>query len=122
MHEFSLAMDIFNIVLETAKKEKVKKVYSIKLEVGKLMAVIPDSLLFSFETISRGTILEDTKLEIDEVPVKARCKNCKREFEVNELFFMCPYCKSTDLKIISGRDMFIKSLEVEKNGSDKLKT
>ena len=118
MHEFALAHDIFDAVLETAQKENVSKVHSIKLEVGKLMAVIPESLLFSFEMIAEGTYLEGTKLEINEVPVKVLCKACEKEFELKEFLFICPYCSSRDLEVISGKDMYIKSLEVDKDGSD----
>jgi len=118
MHEFSLAQNIYDIVLETVRKENVDKVHSIKLEIGKLMAVVPESLLFCFEMISEGTPLEDTKLEIDEVPVKAHCQKCRKEFEVGEFLFICPHCESRDLTVISGKDMFIKSLEVDKDGSN----
>ena len=43
MHEFSLAVNIFDIVLETVQKEHIYKVHTIKLDVGKLMAIVPES-------------------------------------------------------------------------------
>jgi len=118
MHEFSLAVNIFNIVLETVQKEQVKKVYKIKLDIGKLMAVVPESLIFGFEAISDGTALEGAKLEINEIPVTVRCKKCRTESEMEEFIFICPKCGEIDLEILSGKDMQIISLEVEKNGSN----
>jgi len=117
MHEFSLAINIFDIVLETVQKKQIRKVYTIKLDVGKLMAVVPESLIFGFETVSEGTPLEGAKLEIDEIPVKVRCKKCGTESEINEFIFMCPKCNGVDLEMLSGQDMQITSLEVEKNGN-----
>ena len=117
MHEFSLAVNIFDIVLETVQKEHIYKVHTIKLDVGKLMAIVPESLIFGFETVSEGTPLEGAKLEINETPVTVRCKKCGTESEINEFIFMCPKCNGVDLEMLSGQDMQITSLEVEKNGN-----
>jgi len=117
MHEFSLAVNIFDIVLDTVQKQNIHKVYTIKLDVGKLMAVVPESLIFGFETVSEGTPLEGTKLEINEIAVTVRCKKCGTESEIDEFIFMCPKCNSVDLEMLSGQDMQITSLEVEKNGN-----
>jgi len=118
MHEFSLAQEIFTVVLETAQKEKVEKVHSITLEVGKLMAVVTESLIFSFELLCEGTMLEGTKLLVQETPVRVRCKECGKEFELESYQFTCSFCGSKDLDVLSGKDMFIKSLEVDKDGRD----
>ncbi|KPK90233.1 hypothetical protein AMJ80_08685 [bacterium SM23_31] len=117
MHEFSLAVNIFDIVLETVQKEKINRVYTINLDVGKLMAVVPESLIFGFEAVSKGTLLENTRLEINEIPVTVRCKKCGTESEIDEFIFMCPKCNGIDLEMLSGQDMQIVSLEVEKNGN-----
>ena len=41
-----------------------------------------------------------------------RCRVCGNDFEVQENIFLCP-CGSSDLEIISGKELFIKSIEGE---------
>jgi Zn finger protein HypA/HybF involved in hydrogenase expression len=47
----------------------------INLKVGKLAAVVPDSLKFCFEVAAKNTPLEGAILHIEEIPVTARCKH-----------------------------------------------
>lgn len=113
MHELSIANDIFNGVVEETKKRKISRIISIKIEVGKLMAIVPEALEFSFETITKGTFLEGAKLDIVDVPLKMKCNNCSNEFEVNDYAYTCPNCQNTECEIISGNELLIKSLETE---------
>ena len=113
MHEFGIAKNIFDAVCEEARKRNISKVISIKLEVGKLTAIVPDVLDFAFETITNGTFLEGTKLEIIDMPFRMRCSNCKNEFEVIDYSYICPRCQGTNCELISGDELNIKNLGVE---------
>jgi Zn finger protein HypA/HybF involved in hydrogenase expression len=42
-----------------------------------------------------------------------KCKNCGSDFQVKENLFACNECNSTDLEIIQGKELFIKSIEGE---------
>ena len=116
MHEFGLALEIIDIVRDTIEKEQVSSVHSVKLKIGKLMAIVPDSLIFGFETACSGTPLEGAKLEIEEVPVQAHCTKCSLNFPIDDWVFKCPECFSGHVEILSGKDMNIVSIEVEKDG------
>jgi len=76
MHEFGIAKNIFDAVIEEVKKREISRVISIKLEVGKLTAIVPSALEFCFETITEGTLLEGSKLDIVDIPLKMKCKKC----------------------------------------------
>lgn len=117
MHEYGLALDVLNIILDIIEKEKIKNVYTVKLKVGMLMAVVPESLLFGFETIIPDTPLENARLEIQEIPICARCNDCGKSDEIEEFNFICLYCGGDNLEIISGKEMQITSIEVEKDGN-----
>jgi len=113
MHELSLAQEIIKILEEQIGLHRVTKVHMVKVKVGKLMSVVPSSLLFCFEIASQGTKLEGVKLEIEEIPVRCFCQRCRKEFIVESFVFSCPKCQGTDLKQISGNEFYIHSMEVD---------
>ena len=113
MHEFGIAKNIFDAIYEEVKKREISRVLSIRLEVGKLTAIVPSALEFCFETITEGTLLEGAKLDIIDIPLKMKCKKCSHIFEVKDYSYNCPLCENSDCEMISGDELLIKNLEVE---------
>lgn len=113
MHEFSIAQTIFAEVCNETKKRNISNVKSIVIEVGKMAAVVPAALEFSFETIIKGTFLEGAALVIEEIPFKATCEQCGITFEVKDYNLQCPDCGSRKCELASGDELVIKRLEVE---------
>ncbi len=109
MHEMGITRNIVSIVAEHAKAQKVRRV---KLEVGKLSAVMPDALKFCFDVIAKGTVLEGATLEIVEVVGKAKCRQCNADVELHDLVTACT-CGSRDLERLSGEELNIKEMELE---------
>lgn len=109
MHELAITQNIVAIVGERAGERRVRRV---RLEVGKLSAVLPDAIRFCFDLVAEGTVLEGAELQIVEVPGRARCRPCGAEVELLDLFAICP-CGSTDLDAISGTELDIKEMDVE---------
>ncbi len=54
----------------------------------------------------------NVKLAIEEVPVKIRCLACNKEWEVDTPMFKCPDCEDTEVKMLSGREIEISSMEL----------
>jgi hydrogenase nickel incorporation protein HypA/HybF len=113
MHELSIASSIVDTVLKEIDKQNLKKVLVIKLRVGVLTDIVPDSLLFGFEALTSDTVLKDTKLEIETVPIKGVCNECSNYFEVEEFTFVCPNCSSYDIEMKQGNELDIAHLEVD---------
>jgi len=109
MHEMGITRNIVSIVAEAAKSQKVRRV---KLEVGKLSAVMPEALLFCFDVVAKGTVLEGATLEIVEVAGKAVCRDCGAQVELHQIITVCA-CGSRDLKRTSGEELNIKEMELE---------
>lgn len=63
MHELSITRNVVAIVSERAVGQRVTRV---RLEIGRLSAVVPDSIRFCFEICAQGTPLEGAELEIVE--------------------------------------------------------
>ena len=113
MHEMGIAMQIVEIAMASipADLEDVK-VEKVNLAVGKLSAVVPDSLQFCFKIASQDTPLAHAVLSIDEIPVRARCQDCRKEWTITKPVFTCIDCGSGAIDVLSGRELDIISIEV----------
>ncbi len=67
MHELSIARSILDVVQKHLPAGETRGVKSVKLEVGRLAGITPESLGFCFDAASVGTIVHGAKLEIDPV-------------------------------------------------------
>ncbi len=112
MHEMSLAQNILDIVDEYMRDEK-GKLLEVAVEVGELVAVVPDSLTFCYEALVDNTSYEGSKIVIKVLPLSATCKNCSKSFKIEDFNFICPQCKNTDVMVQSGQELRISHLEVE---------
>lgn len=108
MHELGIAQEIVAMVTEHAGGARVTRVL---VEVGKLAAVLPDSLAFCFDLCAEGTNLEGASLEILQTPGKALCRACGCEVCLDRPFGRCE-CGSTDLEWLSGEELKVKEFEV----------
>ncbi len=68
MHEFTIAKAILKGVLKKASEHKAKKISRVGLRVGLLKMVTPVSLQNAFDIVSSGTIANQARLEVEEVP------------------------------------------------------
>lgn len=112
MHEMGIASQILRIALEHLPPDEELRVKTLRLKIGKLTAIVPSSLRFCLEIITRETALAGAEIAIEEVPVRAVCSQCGVESEIAEPPFYCPACQGIQLEILSGRELLIDSLEV----------
>ncbi len=68
MHELSLAQSVVEIVEEAARREGAARVASVRLELGELSHVEPESLAFAFEVAAREGSARGARLEICRTP------------------------------------------------------
>lgn len=113
MHELALAEGILDIVLSYADKNNAQKVSEISVLVGEMTEVVPDSLIFCFESVARGTKAEGAKLILKNVPLVGKCMDCGYQAKIEHYNFTCPKCKSLRMEIISGRELRVESLEAD---------
>lgn len=113
MHEMGIAMQIVEIATASLPANLGEaRVTAVNLKIGKLAAVVPESLRFCFDVAVKDTLLTGAKLVIEEVPVVARCKDCNAQWTIDEPVFICKTCQSGSLEILSGRELDIESIEV----------
>lgn len=117
MHEFSLCQEIVTAVLsEMEKVGSPCRLIKTTVTAGKLRQIVPEYLTFAYETLTKDTIAEGSTLEVEVVPIVVTCRECGWSGEVEgEYFFHCVECKSNRVEIKSGKELYLKSLEVEKD-------
>jgi len=113
MHEIRIAEDLSLIVLDAARKENLSKVTKVNISFGQLVQIVPEIFEFAFRETLRNSIAQDAETDIEIIPVKMKCKICGSDFHVKENVFACNECNSTDLEILQGKELFIKSIEGE---------
>lgn len=118
MHEMSIAQSLLDLVLEEGQKHKLRRVSTVIVQVGALAALVPDSLQFCWELLTRHTMAAGSSLKIETVPVVVRCFGCGELFEVENHIFQCPGCEQPALDLVSGRELSLMSLEGETGDTD----
>jgi hydrogenase nickel incorporation protein HypA/HybF len=114
MHEMGIACQIIDIAQASIPKHLVhKKVEQINIKIGKLAAVVPESLRFCFDIAAGETNFAGTILNIEYVDVVAKCLDCGFRWTVEGPVFTCSQCKSGSLDVISGRELDIISIDIE---------
>ena len=119
MHEMGIAQNILEIIRQAVPEAEATSVRLIRLRIGQLSGVVPDSLEFCFQAIVSDTDMRKANLAIEPVPTVFRCKKCENRFQVNDLEFSCPKCRNTDLEIVSGRELEVVEIELEEE-SDRI--
>jgi len=113
MHEMGIALQIVEIATASLPSEMEGiKVEKVNLKIGKLAAVVPASLRFCFEVVTKDTPFAGSTLDIKEVPVVVKCRSCHSEWTVTGPDFTCKTCKDGEVDILTGREIEIISLEV----------
>ena len=65
MHELAIIEGVLDMVTERLPDATIS---CVRLEVGELSGVVPDSLQFCFELATEGTSLQGASLEITQTP------------------------------------------------------
>ena len=107
MHEISLAKNIIEIIVEEMPGYGMTRVESIKLAVGEMRQVVPDTLRFAFHILSKDTPLEGASLTMESIPVRARCRACEEDFCMADWAPICPGCGEANVEITSGKELDI---------------
>ncbi len=89
------------------------KVLSINLVMGDRSTVVDDSLLFYFDMLSPGTVVEGAKINVRRTPMRFHCAYCKDDYAPISENFDCPRCGNVGQVTDDGSELLIESIEIE---------
>lgn len=113
MHELRIAEDLSSIIVEVARQENLSKVSRINIAFGQLVQIVPEIFEPAFREAIKETVASEAELSVEILPVKLRCRNCGNDYLMQGNLFACSSCNSTDIDIVQGKELFIKSIEGE---------
>jgi hydrogenase nickel incorporation protein HypA/HybF len=87
-------------------------VRSVRIKVGALAGVVPESLEFSYNAIIAETPLAHSTLEIHSLPFVLLCNQCGRTTSRESGVAVCEECESNDTKILSGTELHVVEIEL----------
>lgn len=129
MHEFSICQVLLDGILAELEKNNLtnQKLIKTRVVAGELRQIVPDYLQQAYEVLTKDTVAEGSKLEIQIKAVGGTCMDCKWDGDLPRGEFRCQSCGSGRVDIIRGRELYLESLEVEdgvikttsRNGVDK---
>ena len=119
MHEMSLVEAIMESLVPLCSSNGWNRVEKVVLRVGTLRQVVPEALVFCFETASAGTPLEGASLDIKEIPLRQSCRSCGEKWGGDQPLGRCPCCGSVETETVSGLELEIESLEVAVDENEK---
>ena len=111
MHELSIANSLVEIATEQARAAGAETIQAINLRIGALSCVHQSALEYSYELITKDTMLEGSTLNIVDVPVSIYCPDCDKEVELPGIQkFRCPQCDTPSADIRQGKELEIDSI------------
>jgi hydrogenase nickel incorporation protein HypA/HybF len=113
MHELTLAESVIGIVESAAKKAQARRVVSVRLVIGVLAHIEPETLQYCCELVSRSTLAEGARFAIERTPARAWCNVCLSDQEVSTLGEPCARCGDYQLTITAGDEMQVVDISVE---------
>lgn len=113
MHELSVTESLLKIALEHAEKANARRVTDLNIVIGNLASMVDDSIQFYWEIIAKGTIAEQAKLNFRRVPAQLQCMTCFERYNPTDRELACPKCNGVNVKIITGEEFALESIEVE---------
>ena len=114
MHELPITQNILEIALRHGNQAQAQKITCLHLAIGQLSSVLDDSVQFYWDMIAEGTIAEGARLNFKRIPALLECQECGQTYmlEGNQLDG-CPACESIQVKIVSGKEFQLESIEIE---------
>jgi hydrogenase nickel incorporation protein HypA/HybF len=113
MHELSIAMSIVEMGEEEAERRGGVRIRAVHLRLGRLSGVVKEALLSSYEMACEATVLEGSRLVIEEVPVEVFCPKCEMRRPVHSIqWFCCPECGAPTTEVMQGKELEVVALEI----------
>jgi hydrogenase nickel incorporation protein HypA/HybF len=117
VHEVSIVQALIeHVEQEVRQAGHTGRVVRLDLAIGRLSGASPDAIRFAYELLAPGTLVAAAELRIEEPLAVACCRGCGGRTPIEELVDRCPACGSPEITIEEGRDLLLRSIELEDEG------
>ena len=113
MHELPVTDSLLEIALRHAEQAGAKRVVSLNIVIGRLASIVDDSVQFYWDIVSENTIAAGARLNFVRTEIELECQKCGCHYQPAPEELSCPECQSTDIKVVSGQEFHLESIDVE---------
>jgi hydrogenase nickel incorporation protein HypA/HybF len=113
VHELSFAESTLELALRHARAAGAQRIVALHLVVGEFTALEPASLQFYWERITRDTPADGSRVDVRRIPAQLACLDCGAACDPREETWSCRSCGSPRLKMTSGDECYLESIDVE---------
>jgi hydrogenase nickel incorporation protein HypA/HybF len=110
MHELSLTQTLLELALKNAGG---KRIVAVNLLLGEFSDERPEAIRFYWEDIAKGTQAEGAQLLFHPAQAEMKCMDCETVFHPRDEAAECPNCNGYRVKLLSGDDIKLESIDVE---------
>ena len=112
MHETMVAQSLMAMIAGEAAKQDAKPI-GAKISCGMLNPVSDEILRFAFDAIAKDTPCEGVKLQIEHKPIRAKCKDCGINFDVEFSSPECSKCGGGDFELQPDAPLILEEIEFQ---------
>lgn len=114
MHEQNFTERIVEAMRLALEKYPDHRPRQMKVSVGAMLHLVPESVLWHFEQLIKGTPYEGMVLDLVEAPVLVACHACAQKGGVEDHHLLiCKACGSNHVTILEGDAIRVESLDLE---------
>jgi hydrogenase nickel incorporation protein HypA/HybF len=114
LHELTIAQEIVRLIKGSLSSEQLSRVRQVNVTVGELTAVEEECLRFSFEAVVRDSPLAKSRLNVELVKARLKCRECKKEHSPEDSFYSpCPDCGAFGADVIAGDELSVTSVDLD---------
>lgn len=121
MHEYSVVSELISALLPRLE-EHAGRVDAVVLVKGELRILSDEAVVNAYELLSQGTRLEGSKLVIEPVAVRVRCRLCgydgpaehvrEERFHFAIPVLSCPTC-GAEVDVEAGRELYVDRVTIQ---------
>lgn len=117
MHELSVCLALVKQIQNVAREHNARSVSRVEISVGPLSGVEAELLRNAYPLAAVGTIAADAELVITSAAVVVKCNECDAESEVPSNRLLCSACGGYLTRVISGDEMILSRLELDRESA-----
>lgn len=101
-------------VLAELKKVQPSRLVRARIVAGELHQLVNANLTFAYEVLTKDTPAAGSRLSVRRMPITAECRQCRWRGKIKGTLFACGRCQAGDIEITGGKELYLDSIEVEK--------
>jgi hydrogenase nickel incorporation protein HypA/HybF len=114
MHELAICQALIGQVERVARDQSARRVLSVTVSVGALSGVEAKLLEHAYPLAAAGTVAEHTRLVVESIPVRVRCRTCRAETEAAPNRLLCGSCQDWHVEVTAGEELLLQRVEIER--------